>query len=375
MRVLHFFKEYAPDSFGGTQSVIRDIAHATAPLGIETTVLSLSRDPERNSVWIEGHRAEKARLDFEVASAGFSFSAFSAFARLSAGVDVVHYHFPWPTMDIVHFSTRQRRPCLVTYHSDIVRQRLLRAVYAPLMRAFLGSVDAIVATSPNYLASSPVLPRFGDRVGVIPLGVRDSAAVTVPDAAITGWRDRLGERFFLFVGALRYYKGLARLLEAAEATGYPVAIVGAGEQAPELADTVRHRRLANVHLLGAVGDADKLALLRAAFGFVFPSDLRSEAFGVALLEAAAESLPLISCEIGTGTSFANIDGETGFVLPPGDPVALAAAMRRLWDDPALTARLGHGARARYAAHFTAEAMGRAYAALYRRLASLRPAPA
>lgn len=372
MRVLHFFKEYAPDSVGGTQSVIRDIAYATAPLGIETTVLSLSRDPERNSVVIEAHRAEKARLDFEVASAGFSASVFPAFARLAMRADLVHYHFPWPTMDLVHFLTRHRRPSVVTYHSDIVRQRLLGTVYRPLMHAFLGSVDAIVATSPHYLASSPVLPRYRSRTSVIPLGARDTAGIAVPDAAIAAWRARLGERFFLFVGALRYYKGLPHLLDAAAATGYPVAIVGTGVEAAALADSVRRRRLANVHLLGALGDADKLALLRAAYGFVFPSNLRSEAFGVALLEAAAEGLPLISCEIGTGTSYVNVDGETGFVLPPDDAAALAAAMTRLWQDPALATRLGRGARSRYLALFTAEAMGTAYAQLYRRLVPVPP---
>ena len=188
-----------------------------------------------------------------------------------------------------------------------------------------------------------------------------------PPEAAAAWRRRLGERFFVFVGALRYYKGLLFLLDAAERTGYPVVIAGKGELAAELEQQVRRRRLSNVHLLGEVSEADKAMLLHLGYAFTFPSHLRSEAFGVALLEAAEFSRPMISCDLGTGTSYVNIDGETGLVVPPADSAALAAAMQRLWDDPDLAARMGGRARQRYEELFTADVMGAAYAALYRRL--------
>jgi len=100
---------------------------------------------------------------------------------------------------------------------------------------------------------------------------------------------------------------------------------------------------------------------------VFPSHLRSEAFGVTLLEGAMHARPLISSEIGTGSSYVNIDGETGIVVPPADPAALRAAMRRLQDDPALAAQMGARARARFESLFTAQQMGEAYLALYRKV--------
>jgi glycosyltransferase involved in cell wall biosynthesis len=375
MRVLHFFKSYAPDSFGGTQTVIGDIAHATAPLGVETEVLSLSRHPERDTVVIDGHLARKARLDFEIASTGFSFSAPRIFREMAARADVVHYHFPWPVADAVHFLSRSKRPSLVTYHSDIVRQRLLKAVYQPLMRGFLGDVGAIVATSPNYVATSPVLKDYSAKLSVIPLGARDITRTVMPAEAVAAWRRRLGDRYFVFVGALRYYKGLSFLLDAAARTGLPVVIVGAGEEQARLGAEIAARGLTNVTLLGQVSDRDKAIILRLATGFVFPSHLRSEAFGVSLVEAAASSLPLICCEIGTGTSFVNQHGVTGFVVPPADAGALADAMQRLWTDPARAAHMGAAARRRYEQLFTAEAMGAAYAELYRQLAETRrPAP-
>src|SRR5690606_32759723 len=137
-----------------------------------------------------------------------------------------HYHFPWPFMDLVHFATRLRKPAVVTYHSDIVKQKTLLQLYRPLMHRFLGSVDRIVASSPNYVASSPVLARFADKVEVIPFGLdRDTYPPASPET-LERWRQRLGEGFFLFVGALRYYKGLHVLLDAAHGTDLPVVILG-----------------------------------------------------------------------------------------------------------------------------------------------------
>jgi len=81
MRVLHFFKTYWPDTFGGMERAIHAIACGTSKLGVEPTVLSLSRKPEENSVFFDGHWAYKAKLDLEVASTGFSLGAFKRFGN------------------------------------------------------------------------------------------------------------------------------------------------------------------------------------------------------------------------------------------------------------------------------------------------------
>src|SRR5688500_14644889 len=113
VRVLHFYKTYFPDSFGGAETVINEIARSTASLGIETEVLSLSRSPAENSTYVDGHWAKKARLDFQYASTGFSLSALWEFSQRVRDVDLVHYHFPWPLMDIAHFLARVRTPSVV----------------------------------------------------------------------------------------------------------------------------------------------------------------------------------------------------------------------------------------------------------------------
>jgi glycosyltransferase involved in cell wall biosynthesis len=86
---------------------------------------------------------------------------------------------------------------------------------------------------------------------------------------------------------------------------------------------------------------------------------------MSLLEAAMSSRPMVCCEIGTGTSYINADGVTGFVVPPEDPVALRTAMDTLLDDSDLAARMGAAARERLDQLFSARAMAREYHQLYR----------
>lgn len=358
MKVLHVYKTYLPETFTGVPRVIWEIAEGTAELGVETEVLTLSRDPGAGVVPAGRHLVHQARENLYIASTGLSVSAFGLFRRLAGECDIVHYHFPWPMMDVLHLAVRHGKPSVVTYHSDVVRQARLARFYRPVMMRFLKSVDRIVATSPNYLASSPVLQTFRDKTEIIPIGLAPRVA-PAPER-LARWRDRVGGRFFLFVGALRYYKGLGTLIEAARLTGLPVVILGEGEMRAE----IERAGLANVTLLGALEDADKEALLQLCTAFVFPSHLRSEAFGVALAEAARAGRPMISCEIGTGTSSVNRHGETGLVAPPNDPVAFADAMRAIWQSDALASRLGMTAADHFSQHLTAGAMAQRYHRLY-----------
>ncbi|MES2261084.1 MAG: glycosyltransferase family 4 protein [Pseudomonadota bacterium] len=367
MRVLHFCKTYYPDSWGGIEQVIRQMCVGTGRLGVTNEVLTLTRNGGPDKIEFEGHTVHRVPLNFEIASNAFSFAAIRKLARLARHADVIHYHFPWPFMDLAHFMARINKPSLVTYHSDIVRQKMLLRVYTPLKRRFLGSVDMIVATSPNYLASSPVLKRYQGKTRTIPFGLDRAIYPRPRQETLDRWRARCGERFFLFVGVLRYYKGLHILLDAMVRSDYPVVIVGAGPIEQELKEHAARLGLAHVMFVGALEEEDKVALLELCYAMVFPSHLRSEAFGISLLEGAMYGKPMISSEIGTGTTYINIDGDTGLVVPPSDPQAFEQAMRTLWEQPELAAAMGKRAEARYWELFTAERMAQNYAHLYREL--------
>jgi glycosyltransferase involved in cell wall biosynthesis len=368
MRVLHFYRTSFPDTMGGIEQVINQIARGTNKLGIQTEVLSLTPDHVPRTIEMDGYKIHRARLDFQIASTGFFASVFWRFAQLAKEADVINYHFPWPFMDVVHFATGVNKPTVVTYHSDIVRQKNLLKLYRPLKNKFLASVDRIVTTSPNYLATSDVLKRYSDKVSIIPIGL-DKASYPAPtEDTLNYWKTLFSGRFFLFVGVLRYYKGLHILVEAAQGTDYPIVIVGAGPIEAELKAQATKLGLTNIFFLGLLPDEDKVALLTLCYGVLFPSHLRSEAFGISLLEGAMFGKPMISSEIGTGTTFINIADETGIVVPPSDPIALRQAMTYLWEHPERAAEMGRNAVARYWKYFTAEDMVNAYAKLYRELA-------
>jgi glycosyltransferase involved in cell wall biosynthesis len=367
IKVLHVYKTYYPDSLGGIEQVIQQLGDATGQLGIENRVFTMSRQAkEQPSFQSGGIPVIRAPIALEMASTPMSVKAFSTFRAAAAQADVLHYHYPWPFADLLHLAAGGGKPSLVTYHSDIVKQRMLMPLYNPLMRRFFSQLTAIVPTSPNYLESSELLQDYRTKAVVIPIGL-DPGSRKVPTAdRLEKWRATAGENFFLFIGVLRYYKGLHILLDACADIRARVVIVGAGPEEARLKAQAARLNLTNVQFAGAVSDEDKWALLQLCRAVVFPSHLRSEAFGVTLLEGAMAAKPLISAEIGTGSSYVNQDGVTGFVVPSNDPAALRAAMQRMDDDQTASV-LGRNARQRYEDLFTSRKMGRSYADLYRKM--------
>jgi rhamnosyl/mannosyltransferase len=107
-------------------------------------VFTLSSTPSADPIELPEASVVQAKKHAELASCGVSLSALSMFKEQVAWADVVNYHFPWPFADYLHFRAHVDKPTVLTYHSDIVRQRLLRIVYFPLMNSFLRSVDRVV---------------------------------------------------------------------------------------------------------------------------------------------------------------------------------------------------------------------------------------
>jgi len=371
MRVIHVYKSYYPDSFGGIEQVIYQLARGLRLLGVESRILTLS--PEADPPLL--HRQEgdvfRVKTTAQVASNPVAFGAMRAFREQLEWADVVHYQFPWPFADFLHMLHGGRIPSVVTYQSDIVRQKYWLQAYRPLMRRFLCSMDAVVATSPNYVNSSPVLATLDRTIDIVPNGIDENVMPTADPRVVDSWRERLGDGFFLFVGVLRYYKGIHVLLEAARNVNRTVVVAGAGPELADLQSMAKGLKLDHVHFVGEISDRDKVALYTLADAFVFPSNLRSEAFGMSLAEASLFGKPMITCEIGTGTSFINQNGVTGWTVPPDDPASLAQAMRRFIDEPESVQRMGLAARQRYESFLTGRSMAAAYLRIYQRIVNAR----
>jgi len=370
INVLHIYRTYFPETQGGLQEAIRQIARGLKQAGCSSSVFTLAKKPKPAVIKSPEADVYRARSVVEISSCDIGLpGAFFRFRQLAKRADILNFHYPWPFGDVLEMFANPGKPYVVTYHSDIVRQQVAEAVYGPLRGRFIAKADAIVTTSPAYARTSEFLSRSGRSVDVIPLSINvDDIPDSIP-SILEQWAVRFPRPFFLFVGVLRYYKGLEFLVEAARQTGVDVVIAGDGPEREGLANRAEGAR--NVHFLGKIPDADKFALIRLCRAIVFPSHLRSEAFGVTLLEGAALSKPLISTEIGTGTSYVNIDGETGLVIPPANPAALAQAMRALVNDEVLACRLGEGAKARCTALFDTAKNGLKYRQLYERILSNR----
>ena len=370
MRVLHFYRTYLPETVAGITNVIYQLCEGMRPFGVESEVLTLSPNPSKESFMLDNHRVHQSKSLFEIASTNFSIDVFGHFSRLAKDFDVIHYHYPWPFMDLVYLSKGRDKRSIVTYHSDIVKQKHLLKLYGGLMGAFLGNVDRIVATSPNYLASSEILEQYKDKTCIIPYGIDQESYPATDENLVAKYQQLFGDNFFLFVGVLRYYKGLEFLVEAAKQVQAPIVIAGTGPCEAQLKEQCIANGLGNVHFLGHVSDEEKIALLKASRAFVFPSHLRSEAFGISLLEASMMGKAMITCEIGSGICYVNKRNETGLSVPPENPDALANAVNELSIDKDKAERLGQNAKARFDSHFQANQMCAAYYKQYQEIACL-----
>jgi glycosyltransferase involved in cell wall biosynthesis len=374
MRILHIYRTYFPDQPGGIQEVIRQISLATKKYNVESRVFCLSPYPDSSVVKFEEADVYPSKSWFAPASCDIGFNqAIQQFRNQTKWADIIHYHFPWPYADFLHFLFNHNKTSLMTYHSDIVDKGVLGVIYAPLMRKMISSMKMIIATSPSYIISSTTLSEFKNksRLSVIPLGINEKYFTQpIYDSKNIDINKRfklIKDNFFLFVGVLRPYKGLEYLCQAAEFTSLPIVIAGDGSMLNQL--KIKHSSKQNIKFLGRVTDTEKYALISGCRSLVLPSHLRSEAFGVVLIEAAMCGKPMITCEIGTGTSYVNSDKETGFVVPPMDPDALANVMNKLAVDDSLCDNMGKQARVRYEKLFSGDALGKAYNKVYNELYS------
>ena len=369
IRVLHVYRTYYPDTQGGLEEVIRQICLNTQDIGVESRIFALSSSPDPISISRPEGLVYRSQRSFSVASCDVGLFSLPLFRQLVSWCDVIHYHFPWPFGDLLHLLVRVDKPAILTYHSDIVRQQILSKLYRPLMRRFLTKIDSIICTSPNYARSSDVLGELSQKVEVIPIGIADrSNELTDVDDDLE-FIELPTNHFFLFLGVLRYYKGLHTLLDAIKGESLSCVVAGSGPLEKKVRLYAKENNIDNVQFLGSVDEGVKLSLLRSCSGLVLPSNLRSEAFGVVLVEAAMMGKPLISNEIGTGTSYVNLDGVTGLVVPPNSPEDLREALLRLHHNPSLAQKMGLAARARYESHFSGPGMGAQYAKVYQRVIS------
>ncbi len=353
MRILHIYKDYAP-VVGGIENHVRLVAEAQAAAGDDVTVLVTNTGLQTVEEHREGVHVIKAGRLATVASTPLSLALPLDLAGLR--VDVAHVHYPYPVGEMAQYLLPRGRATVVSYHSDVVRQKRLLRLYRPLMMRALRRADRILVGSPAYVESSPVLQGLRDKCRVAPYGIDGRRFASADPARVAALRARFGGPLILFVGVLRYYKGLDYLLRAMPGVPGRLLVAGEGPMGEPWRALARDLGLQErVAFLGHVSDEDMPALYGAADLFVLPASERSEAFGLVQMEAMHAGLPVVCTELGTGTTYVNRHGESGLVVPPRNAEALAKAIRILLRDEPLRRRLGEGARLR-AAGFSVDRM-------------------
>jgi rhamnosyl/mannosyltransferase len=377
MRILHLYKDYHPPVRGGIEQTVELMARHQVRSGHEVTVLTSAHGGRRTlEEMVEGVRVIRVAEWARFASAPLCPTMPLRLSRL--GAEMYHLHFPSPPGEVSWLLVRPRAAMVVTYHSDIVRQVAALAIYRPVVHALLKAADIIMPTSEPYIERSEFLRPHRGKCMVVPHGVDLGrfADMNRHRERAAALRAKYGTPITLFVGRLRYYKGLDVLLPAMRSVPGTLLLVGdgpEGEHLHSLRETLGLDK--RVVFAGAVDEGELLAHLAAADVGVLPSTLPSEAYGMALVEMLACGVPAVCTELGTGTSFVNRHEETGLVVPPGDPAALAAALGQLHGDPALRQRMGEAGQRRAREVLSVEAMMRgvekAYAlALERRQAAV-----
>ena len=168
MKILQVYKDYYPPIKGGIEGHLNVLSRGLKQKGIEVEVLVSNRSARFEKDSIDGVQVTKAPQIGRFASAPLNLTFAYWLKKLGQDADLLHFHFPNPTGEISYLFSRLNKPVVVSYHSDIVRQKRLGKILEPLLKQFLNQTDVIITSSPNYLQTSEMLRHYRDKCTIIP---------------------------------------------------------------------------------------------------------------------------------------------------------------------------------------------------------------
>lgn len=366
--VTHFFKTYFPDTQGGLEEAIRQIGKYSISKGYNVNVVSISS--KQKIQYLDGIRCITFKKNFGISTMPISFTLWRKFKNIVQDSDIIQLHFPYPYVELLTLFYCIKKPIVVTFHAEIVGRNFLMNCYRPFAERLFEKVNVIVPTSQNLADTTVLLKKYSSKISPINLWLDKERFSKLCEPSeefkteVSNFND-----YALFVGVLRPYKGLDVLLDAAKSVVKNVVIVGKGPEISHLKERIFRENINNVFLLGYQSDDNVAYLLKKSTFLVLPSCNRGECFGQVLLEASYYHKAMISTELGTGTSFVNLDAETGFVVPPNNSQLLSQKMNLLFSDMELCLRMGENAYKRYNDYFTESIQGEKYVRLYEKLLS------
>ena len=331
---------------GGVNLHIRSLAERLTAAGHEARIVAPSSRPgrdERGCVTIIGESAFGLPATGSVANVCLSYNLGPRVKRLCARekFDVVHIHEPFMPLLPFQFLRYSEATNVATFHAAREGGSRLYAYSKFIIRPWWGRIHGRIAVSRAALRM--IGKHFADRYRVIPNGV--DCGFFAKGEPVLKLAD--GKRNILFLGRLEKRKGLPFLLEAfaelkRDVPETRLVIVGGDGGLRSVCELyVERNRLADVVFTGYVPEEAKPGYFKAADVYCAPNT-GGESMGIVLLEALAAGAPIVASRI-EGFSDVLTDGDEGFLVPPRDSAALAAALKRLLADEALRKRMGRRA--------------------------------
>lgn len=373
--VLHVYKDFYPPVPGGMEKCVHWMARECRD-EFHVRVLVGSRSRRLEDDIIDGIRVVRVPEWGRAFSSPLAPAFVPWLKRLDS--DILHFHMPNPMGELACLLARPSGRITATYHSDIVRQKISGLFYRPFQKRFLDRALSIMPTTARYVETSDTLRPYSEKCSPLPLGIPLENMEATPESE--AFSAKIQQQFpddfrIVFVGVLRYYKGLSFLIQALAQLPQKVRLVlgGDGPERQSLQRLAKELNVtARVHFLGRLEDGEVTGLLRAGHVFCLPAHLRSEAFGLCQIEAMACGLPVVSTNLPTGVPEVNAHGESGLVVEPANPEALSRALKELMERPEWRKELGEKAQQRAREKYSAQKMGEALKAHYRRLLTLAP---
>jgi len=366
LRILEVNKAYYPH-IGGIESLVKQYAENFRDKA-DVKVLVCREDRGKGfSEKINGVEVYRAGSLGTYFSCPLSLSFILKFRKMAKKADVVHINMPFPLADLACLLSGYKGRVVLSWHSDVVKQKKLLMLYKPIMMKLLKRADLILAATEGHIKSSPYISQFAEKCRIVPYSINPKEYLEAEKKPILSekLKDKKAVKVF-FTGRLVYYKGVDVLLKAFRSVkDCELFIAGTGTLENELkAYAAKHRMNDRVHFLGFLPDADLKAAFRDCDIFILPSVENSEAFGIVQLEAMVYSKPVINTSLPTGVPYVSRGGESGITVKPNDVKALADAINRLAADKELRKRYGAEAYNRICRYFDdSVVLGRIYEAL------------
>jgi glycosyltransferase involved in cell wall biosynthesis len=359
-RIYHLAKYYPPIP-GGIETHVQTLARAQAALGMEVHVICINGSTASRTSFHKTATVEEFDQEVQVTR----ISRHLMLARLDLSLELLprlnqlpwqpgtifHLHTPNPTMLIALLGrVGHTQPLVVTHHSDIIRQQILKYVLRPFEHLVYRKASRILTTSAEYIPGSRFLQLYKENIDFLPLGL-DCAAYRYPSSGAKEFAQSLqqyGSPLWLVVGRLVYYKALHVAIAALKQVPGKLLIIGHGPLEEQLRDQAREMGVSDRILWHGHASPDELVgAYRAATALWFPSNARSEGFGLVQVEAMASGCPVINAAIPcSGVPWVSRHEQEGLTVPLDHPTALAEAAKRLLYEPGLRERLSASSQRR-----------------------------